>query len=69
MISSGRTVRVIADRRPGPAITRISTLNSSNSTSSEPSGSTPTRSTVPRLPVGTRGRNPRDRVASTRSPR
>lgn len=66
MISSGRTVRVIVGRRPGPTVNRMSTLNSSNSTVN---GSTPALRTVPRLPAGTRGRNPRDRVASTRSPR
>src|SRR6202012_5166162 len=44
----------------------MSTLNSSNSTSS---GSMPALITVPRLPAGTPGVIPRDRVDSTRSPR
>ena len=66
MISSGRTVRVIVGRRPGPTVNRMSTLNSLNSTFN---GLMPALITVPRLPRGTRDRNPRDRVASTRSPR
>ena len=49
MISPGPTSRVMVGLRPGPTVTRMSTLNSSNSTFS---GSTPALTTVPRLPAG-----------------